>query len=160
MMITERQIRQIKRYCREDISLIKNYEQAINDKEHKWECHHINELTFTAKELIKQNMYYNRPANEFIFLTVQQHRNIHYTVCASSNSLQIHMKNIQRIGGMTGKNHSKETKLKMSAAKKGKKFTNEHKVKISDSMKGRKRKTFTDEWKRKMSEAAKRRWNK
>jgi hypothetical protein len=73
-----------KKYCREDISLIKNYQQAIIDKEHMWECHHINELTFTAKELKKMNMYYNRPSSELVFLTKAEHKKLHYSVCAGS----------------------------------------------------------------------------
>ena len=30
----------VKKYSRDDISKIENYEQAINDKENKWDCHH------------------------------------------------------------------------------------------------------------------------
>lgn len=71
----------IKTYCRDNISKIKNYDKAIADKENMWECHHINELTYTKKELIKMNMYYNRPADEFIFLTKKEHKKIHTEMC-------------------------------------------------------------------------------
>lgn len=56
-------------FCKDDISLIENYEEAINDKNETWVCHHKLgiELGKTSKELIKLNLYYNRPANEFIF---------------------------------------------------------------------------------------------
>ena len=39
--------------------------------------HYINELTFTKDELIKMNMYFHRPADEFIFLTPKEHRKVH-----------------------------------------------------------------------------------
>lgn len=126
-----------KKYCREDISLIKNYEKAITDETQTWHCHHINELTFTVKELIKMNMYYDRPASELVFLTVQEHRNLHYTVCAGADERRRKMS--ESLKGRKRKPFSEETKRKMSEARKGRKFS--------------------DETKRKMSEAAKRRYN-
>ena len=51
-----------------------------------------------------------------------------------------------------GKHHSEETKRKMSEAHKGKKFSEEHKKRISESVKG---KQISEETKRKMSEAHK-----
>ena len=35
----------VKRYCRDSLDKIENYEQAINDKENVWDCHHKLELT-------------------------------------------------------------------------------------------------------------------
>ena len=66
-------------FCNEDITLIENYEKAINDKNEVWICHHKLgiELKKTVKELIKLNLYFNRPANEFIFLTRSEHFKIH-----------------------------------------------------------------------------------
>ena len=59
-----------KDYCCEDISLIENYEQALNDQTQVWDCHHRLEieLGLSAAELIKQGLYWNRPASELIFL--------------------------------------------------------------------------------------------
>ena len=54
-----------------------------------------------------------------------------------------------------GKNHSEESKGKMSKALKGRKkapFSEEHRRKISESLKGKKK---SEETRRKMSEAAK-----
>ena len=60
---------------------------------------------------------------------------------------------------MLGKNHTEETKRKMSVARKGIIFTEEHKRKMSESGKGRKQ---SEEHKRKNSESNKGRvpWNK
>ena len=33
----------VKKFCCEDISLIENYEQALNDQTQMWECHHRKE---------------------------------------------------------------------------------------------------------------------
>ena len=101
--------KQAKKYCREDISLIKNYEQAIADETQTWDCHHINELTFTKQELIKQNMYYNRPASELVFLTKSVHRKLHQTVCAGAKEWKVNHSN-----ALKGKKHTEEWKLKLS----------------------------------------------
>ena len=37
-------IRQIKRYCKDPIEWIENYQEAISDKIQKWECHHKKEI--------------------------------------------------------------------------------------------------------------------
>jgi hypothetical protein len=51
--------------------------------------------------------------------------------------------------------YSKETREKMSKAKKGKPLSEEHRKKISEAHKGKKRPPFTEEWKRKLSESHK-----
>lgn len=103
-MLTERQIRQIRGYCCENITTIQNYEEAINDTQ-KWECHHFNEITndgvFSVKELISKDLYYHRPASEIILLPRKEHRLLH-----SKYGLY---------------NRSDETRQKMCNAKKGEK---------------------------------------
>lgn len=71
-MINEKQTR---KYCYEDISLIENYELAINDKTQVWDIHHKVEdiMNCGKKELIAQGCYENRPAHELIFLTHGEH---------------------------------------------------------------------------------------
>ena len=65
-------------YCCEDISLIENYEKAVNDS-NKWHCHHRREIddNLTQKQLKAMGLYLNRPASELIFLTVGEHRKLH-----------------------------------------------------------------------------------
>ena len=116
----------IKNFCKDDISLIENYEKAIADKEQTWDCHHRRELETSRKELIKIGEYFNRPASELIFLTNSEHRALHNKV----NKY------------MLGKHHSPEAKLKMSIAHKGKTTWN-------------KGKHYSEEIKRKISEAKK-----
>ena len=48
-MISENQV---KKYCREDISLIENYDKAINDKTQTWDCHHRKESQYSVDELV------------------------------------------------------------------------------------------------------------
>ena len=73
--------RNVDLFCCEDISLIENYDKAISDKNKMWHCHHRlevqNDKRISVKELIKTNMYYNRPASELIFLTSSEHRSLH-----------------------------------------------------------------------------------
>lgn len=65
-------------YCKEDLSLIENYDKAISDN-NVWEIHHRleTELNLSRKDLQDRNLYFNRPASELIFLTHSEHRKIH-----------------------------------------------------------------------------------
>lgn len=75
----------VSRFCSDDISLIENYEAALNDQTQTWHLHHRLELTLngefahTKADLIRLEMYYNRPANELIFLTPSEHMKLHNT---------------------------------------------------------------------------------
>lgn len=115
-----------KRFCKEDINLIENYEEAINDKNTTWDLHHIRELTpdcdfaYSRKDLKKMNLYYQRPANELIFLRRSEHIALHNK--GSNHPLY-------------GKTRSDETRAKISEAKKGKTVSAETKQKMSDSRK-------------------------
>ena len=73
-------------FCCEDISLIENYDEAINSNE-IYDCHHKLELEtrtgkprkkpLFAKDLIEKGKYYHRPAKELIFLPHAVHISIH-----------------------------------------------------------------------------------
>lgn len=66
-------------FCKEDISLIENYEQAINDKNEYWVCHHKFETYYGIKsdELQQMKLYNKRPPNELIFIKKSEHRAHH-----------------------------------------------------------------------------------
>lgn len=128
----------IKEYCRDDISLIENYNKAITDTEQMWECHHRLELTLDGEyahskaDLKRLGMYYNRPYFELIFLTKSEHNSIH------SNTEEVRR---NRSEAQKGKKLSIETKRKISAAKKGNKcakghhHSEEYRIKKSETMK-------------------------
>ena len=71
-----------KYYCK-DYTNIENYEKAAADNFKGWHCHHRlethtsdgkrREVDILSDELKSLNMYYNRPAEELIFLTVKEH---------------------------------------------------------------------------------------
>jgi Zn-finger nucleic acid-binding protein len=64
--------------------------------------------------------------------------------------------------GISGYNHTEETKILISNLHKGKKLTEEHKKKVGDSLRGKKKKPLSDETKKKLSLSLKGRkcWNK
>ena len=107
-----------KKFCCEDLSLIENYELAINDTTQTWDCHHRGEVLpcgrFSQDDLKKFGLYFNRPAAELIFLTPTAHR-------------QLHLKGVPL---------SEETKKALIEAHKGVPLSEEHKKAISDSLKG------------------------
>ena len=140
-MISENQV---KKYCREDISLIENYEKAINDKTQTWDCHHRKESQYSVDELVDIGEYYNRPACELIFLTPANHRRFHH---------------LGKQSVMSGKHHSAETCKKISEANKGKRRSAEARKKMSESKKGENHPLFgkhhSEESRKKIAEALK-----
>lgn len=81
----------VRRFCCDDISLIENYEMALNDTSVSYHCHHRLETHFpdgtkrktgeqlTIAQLVERGMYYGRPASELIFLTPSEHKTVHGT---------------------------------------------------------------------------------
>ena len=71
----------VTKYCCEDLSLIENYELAVNDHTQMWEIHHRGEILpcgrFSRADLKKFGLYFNRPASELIFLTKAEHNSLH-----------------------------------------------------------------------------------
>ena len=173
-----------KRYC-SDIENVENFEKAKADNFKGWQLHHRLETwtsdgerrsaDITKKELIYLDMYFNRPAEELIFMTTKEHRQLHTK--GESNPMygkQGYWKgktgpNKGKYAGennpMYGKHHSEETKKKISEAakgrpgpNKGKHFSEEHKKKIGEIKKGNNNmlgKKHSAESKKKMSEAKK-----
>ena len=149
-----------KRFCKEP-EKIENFEKAAADNFVGWCCHHRLQtwtsdgerraVDITAAELIALGMYYNRPANELIFLTSSEH-------------MSLHMKCKDR--SRKGKKLSEETRKKISETlkghpswNKGKSLSEEHKKKLSAAKKGKpsnmKGKHLSEEAKNKISESRK-----
>lgn len=115
-----------KLYCRDDLSLIENYDKAVADTAHVWDLHHRLELTLdgefahSKEDLIRMDMYYDRPYFELILLTKSEHRRLHKK---GKNS------------PLKGKHRSDETKRKISDAMKGRHYSAETRKKMSEAQK-------------------------
>ena len=117
---------------------IENYEKALADNFKNWDCHHRLEthnsdgerrlVDITRDELKVLGMYYNRPAEELIFMKRSEHLFLHHK----------------------GKRLSDETKKKMSEANKGRTVSEETRKKMGEAQKGH---TVSEETRKKMSEA-------
>ena len=107
-------LKNVKKFCKDDISLIENYDKAIADNTQTWECHHRRETIYSRSGLKEIGEYYNRPACELIFLTPLEHIRLHHL----------------------GKHLSEETRKKISESKNGKPKSAEARKKISESKKG------------------------
>ena len=145
-----------KYYCK-DYWNIENYDKAAADDFKGWHCHHRREAELSRKELIAIGMYLDRPSDELIFLTAEEHMSLHHKG-KTGNTYWL------------GKHHTEETKNKISESNKGKaaynkgtNMSNEQKVKISEAKKGKCTgeknpfygKHHSEESKKKMSEARK-----
>lgn len=148
-----------KTYCCEDISLIENYQEAVNDETQMWHCHHrlecVDGVYRSEIELKEKGLYYGRPACELIFLTASEHKKIHHNDPSWKKKHREAL--LGKPSGMLGKNHSKKTREKISRALKGKKrapFSEEHRKHLSEAHKDKRPwlgKLHTEEAKIKMS---------
>ena len=139
-------VSKVSRFCRDDIKLIENYDEAVNDTENVWVCHHRLELTMdgefanSTKDLIRYGMYYKRPYFELIFLPRSEHKRIHGVTKALSIETRKKLSEAQKgvNNSMTGKTPwNKGKKGVQKGANLGKKFSEEHKQKLSLSHKGK-----------------------
>ena len=140
-------------YCIEDVANIENYDKAIADDKY-WDCHHKLEIQgaviLSSKELIERGLYYHRPANELIFLTKSEHTKLH-----ANNRSKV---TINRLSESCKKACTLEVRNQISKSLTGRKLSEEHKNKISKATKGKK--VVTEETKKKISEAWKRKKQK
>ena len=118
-------------YCKEDISHIENYDIAIKDTK-QWDCHHKAELLpcgrFSIAQLKKYGLYFNRPANELIFIRHDYHIGMHMK--GIKRSIET-IENIRKSKtgdnnprGMLGKRHSYATREKMALVQKSYRWWN------------------------------------
>lgn len=78
-ILKRRRHQQKLKYCiNTELHKVENYQEAYKDDFIGWDLHHrLEEQGYTYKELKKQNLYYNRPASELIFLTHIEHIALH-----------------------------------------------------------------------------------
>ena len=119
-------IKILEKYCT-DYKNIENYEDALKSPL-RYDLHHRNEISEhkSKKQLITENLYYGRPAEELVFLEHGEHARLHRE--GKQNALGHHF------------NPSTETKQRMSESHKGKHrpaFSIEWKQKLSIALKGR-----------------------
>ena len=152
-----------KQYCK-DYQNIENYEKAAADNFKGWECHHRlethtpdgkrREVDIGYKELIALGLYYNRPAEELIFLRKGEHTALRKV--SDETRKKISEGNKGKQAGEKNPNYGKhptdEVRRKMSEAHKGKPKSDEARRKMSEAHKG---KPKSDETRGKMREAKK-----
>lgn len=140
-----------RKFCRDDVSKIENYQDAINSTE-QYVLHHRLELTLdgefahTAEDLKRLGMYYNRPYFELIFLPQSEHLRLHNNIRKGENH------------PFYSKHHSEEARRQMSESHKGKPLSAEHRQKLSEHSpyKGKCRPKDT---RKKISKVINERWN-
>ena len=139
-MINEKLAR---KYCKEELSKIKNYDKAMADTTQTWHCHHMTETWWncSAKDLIENECYYHRKACELIFLTPSEHTSLHTK--GKIQTEETRRKKSESLKGKKKKPFSEEHRRKISEAKKckpspfkGKKMSYESRRKLSESHKG------------------------
>ena len=133
----------LRKYCKE-YEKIENYELALADNFKGWDLHHRLELTLdgefahTAPELIRLNMYWNRPYFELIFLPAGEHTRIHnlagnkYTT-ERNMKLSEAQKKVMKVRDIRGVNNPMYGKVPWN---KGISLSEECKQRISESKKG------------------------
>ncbi len=101
----------VKLFCRDDISLIENYNEAVADTENVWVCHHRLELTLDGEfanskaDLIRHGMYFKRPYFELIFMKKSDHFSMHRK--RKAMSYETHLKSSRHQMGVNNSMHGK-----------------------------------------------------
>ena len=139
-----------KRYYCKDIENVENYEAAKKDDFVGWECHHRLE-THTPdgkrrdadigyKELKALGLYYNRPAEELIFLTTREHNAFKKGKTAWNKGKKMSEeycrkmreshkgKQVGEKNSFYGRHHTEESKRRNAEAHKGMRFFNNGKI--------------------------------
>lgn len=132
-------------YCKDDITKIENYEEALNS-DVMYDCHHRLELTLnnefahSREDLIRLGMYFKRPHFELIFLKPSEHTALHSNAMPESYRKKQGEKIRGKGNGMYGKinprrgcKNTKEHIEKSANAIRGKKHSLERRLKNSIS---------------------------
>ena len=121
--------RNMKNYCSEPIENIENYDKAVADTEHMWDCHHRAEILpcgrYTVAQLQKHGLYWHRPASELVFLRYDVHTSLHHKGKIAWNK--------GKPAWNKGKHPCEEHRRKMSESHKGKHLSGETKCRIAES---------------------------
>lgn len=147
--MTDRQKKNWKSYCSEQLEQIENFKAAKADNFAGWCMHHRREIQpdgtrVSAKELIDQNLYYGRPASELVFMRFGEHSALHKLGNSFNKGKRRSEESRQKNSlAHKGKHHSYEARQKIAAAKRGennpffgKHLSEEHRQKLSMSLKG------------------------
>lgn len=77
----------IYKLCKDNITEIEGFYEAVSDRSESYDCHHrlethdefgnLRNTLISSVELIEQDLYYNRPASELIFLRKSEHSALH-----------------------------------------------------------------------------------
>ncbi len=134
-------------FCCEDISKIENYNLALKDEFKSWVIHHrlethdsdgnLRMVQLSREELIALDMYYNRPASELIYLKRAEHNHIHQINGGYRKGKEFSEKTLAKL---RGRKLSEETRLKMKKRTNGmlgKKHSEETRLKMSQAKKGK-----------------------
>lgn len=109
-------IKTVRRFCKEPLENIENYDKAISDNE-MWHCHHRDEVKVLPSgitvyrykdELIENGRYYGCPANELIFLSSSDHHKLHISNPVTKERIS------QTLMGHKGVKHTEESRRKIS----------------------------------------------
>lgn len=141
------------KYCK-DYENIENYEKALADNFVGWDCHHRLEthtsdgerrlVDITVVELQALDMYYNRPAEELIFLRKGEHTSLRKVSDSTRKKMREARKgkHLGKDNPFYEKHHTEESKKKISEAAEGNKHalgckhSEEARKKLSEANKG------------------------
>ena len=133
----------LKRYCK-NYKNIENYQEALKSPL-RFDLHHRREITEkkSKKQLIDENLYYDRPPEELVFLEHGEHMRLH-NANLSAETRQKMSEAIKGNQNALGHHCSEDARKKMSDALKGEKSymygkpkSAETRQKISEANKGK-----------------------
>ena len=135
--MTENQRRNWNAFCSEPLEKIEHYEEALAEGFKGWCMHHRLEIQpdgtrMSRKDLKDKGLYYDRPAEELVFMRNGEHMTLHMTGMKRSTDTCKKMS-----ASLKGKHRSAETRQKIAETLKGRTFSEEHRQKIAAANRGK-----------------------
>ena len=135
--MTKAQRRNWYKFCSEPLDKIEHYEEAIAEDFKGWCIHHRREIQpdgtrMSRQDLKDKGLYYNRSAEELVFMRNGEHTTLH---CLGKHPSEESRKKMSEVH--KGKHRSAETCKKIAEANKGKHRSAETRRKMSESRKGK-----------------------
>lgn len=132
------------RYCSEGISLIENYDKAINDVDNLWVVHHRDEIRIlpsgmiamrSKSDLEENGRYWLVPANELIFMLEKEHMamHAHYQRVSPESRQKMRLAKLGKPSARKFYSPSMVTREKLRVAQTGKRLSPETRRKISEA---------------------------
>lgn len=134
----------LRRYCKDGIENVENYDKAVSDTNNLWVLHHRDEIRIlpsgmvairTSDDLMDNGRYWHCPANELVFMLKDEHMamHAHYQLVTPESRQKMRLAKLGKPSARKFYSPTAATREKLRAAQTGKRLSPETRRKISEA---------------------------